>query len=149
MVNLFVDRGFVVNQTVILLHTSYMVCAFNYYKLDTIKNMYKYSKKLSQEEIQEAMYNSIDRGDLEVLKFLKELGADFSIEYISPDGTKYESQFMTAVRNGFFDITKFLVENGCTLDNYSDEEVNEFIRLAKESDDIYNYLVNKKIIPKG
>lgn len=95
------------------------------------------------------MYNSIDRGDLEVLKFLKELGADFSIEYISPDGTKYESQFMTAVRNGFFDITKFLVENGCTLDNYSDEEVNEFIRLAKESDDIYNYLVNKKIIPKG
>lgn len=149
MVNLFVDRGFVVNQTVILLHTSYMVCAFNYYKLDTIKNMYKYSKKLSQEEIQEAMYNSIDRGDLEVLKFLKELGADFSIEYISLDGTKYESQFMTAVRNGFFDITKFLVENGCTLDNYSDEEVNEFIRLAKESNDIYNYLVNKKIIPKG
>lgn len=149
MVNLFVDRGFVVNQTVILLDTSYMVCAFNYYKLDTIKNMYKHSKKLSQEELQKAMSNSINRGDLEVLNFLKEIGADFSVDYVSPEGSRFDSQLMKAVHNGFFDITRFLVENSCTLDNYSDEEVDAFIKYAKRSDDIYNYLVNKKIISEG
>ena len=147
IVILFVERGFNVNGSSRMSMGPYYVWVFSYCDLDTVKYIHNFSNDLNYDELCTAVYNSVKQGDLELLEYLKELNADFSNDHVnSSNGSRLDSQLMVATRDGYFDIVKFLVENGCTTDNYNEEEKKVLVNNAKESDDIYNYLVEKGLI---
>lgn len=147
IIKCFVERGFNVNGYDALNTNPWYVEAFLYCDLDTVKYIHKYSNKLNADELQEAMIESVKCGNLELLQYLKELGADFSIDEVNPsNGSRADSQLIVATRNGYFDVVKFLVENGSTANNYSADELEYLKEDAKVSDDIYNYLTSNGII---
>lgn len=147
IVRLFVERGFNVNGSSRLGSEPYYVWVFSHCDTDTVKYIHSLSNDLNYDELCEAVYNGVGQGNLELLEYLKELNADFSNDHVnSSNGSRLDSQLMVATRDGYFDIVKFLVENGCTTDNYNEEEKKVLVNNAKESDDIYNYLVEKGII---
>lgn len=147
IVRLFVERGFNVNGSSRLGSEPYYVWVFSHCDTDTVKYIHSLSNDLNYDELCEAVYNSVGQGNLELLEYLKELNADFSNDHVnSSNGSRLDSQLMVATRDGYFDIVKFLVENGCTTDNYNEEEKKVLVNNSKESDDIYNYLVEKGII---
>ena len=147
IVKLFVERGFNVNGGSTLSSRPYYVWVFSYCDLDTVKYIHSLSNDLNYDELCTAVYNSVKQGNLELLQYLKELNADFSKDHVdSSNGSRMDSQLMIATRDGYLDIVKFLVENGCTANNYNEEEKKVLVNKAKESKDIYNYLVEKGII---
>ena len=147
IVKCFVERGFNVNSYSRISTYVYYVWVFLYCDLDTVKYIHQYSNKLNADELHEAMMNSVEQGNLELLQYLKELGADFSIDYVnSSNGSRLDSQLIVATRNGYFDVVKFLVENGSGTSNYSKDELEHLKERAKTSEDIYNYLVSNSII---
>ncbi len=147
IVMLFVERGFNVNDRSRMSMEPYYVWVFSYCDLDTVKYIHNFRNDLNYDELCTAVYNSVEQGNLELLEYLKELNADFSNDYVnSSNGSRLDSQLMVATRDGYFDVVKFLVENGCTANNYTEEEKEILVNKAKESDDIYNYLIDKGII---
>ena len=147
IVKLFVERGFNVNGSSSLGSEPYYVWVFSYCDIDTVKYVHNFSNTLNYDDLCEAVYNSVRQGNLELLEYLKELNADFSKDDAnSSNGSRLDSQLMVATGDGYFDVVRFLVENGCTANNYTEEEKEALVNRAKQSDDIYNYLVEKGII---
>ncbi len=148
IVKYFVRNGFDLNTSNSLnTETCYSIWVFSFCNLDTVKYIHQYCDKMNENDLHEAIYNSVETGNLELLEYLKELNADFSVEHVnSSDGSRFDSELVVATREGYFDVLKFLVENGSNTSNYSEEEKEFLVKEAKESNDIYNYLTSKNII---
>lgn len=142
IVKCFVKRGFNVNACDRMNTASnYSVWSFLYGDLDTVKFICANSNKMSDKEIQEAGYNAVKQGNIDLLNYLKELGCDFSVEsFNESDNSRLDSELIIAISKGYFDVVKFLVENGANTSRYTKEEQAELIEWAKKSEDIYNYL---------
>lgn len=147
IVKTFVNRSYNLKTLNHTMSYPYSVFVCGYCDLDMVKYIHQYTEPMTKEELQQAMYFSATTGNIEVLKYLKDLGADLSIDNVDEsNNSRFDSQLITAVRLGYYDIVKYLVENGCTAKNYNVEEVEALIKYAKESNDIYTFLKNQNII---
>lgn len=146
IVKYFIDNGFILNTTNYMNTYNYNVAIFESDNIDIVRYVHQYCNKLNHDELKEAMIITVENGNLELLKYLKELNADFSDDYVLSDGSRYDSQLCTAVIRGYLNIVEYLVENGSNASKYSEEELNHLIGCAKCSDDIYKYLTSKNII---
>ncbi len=148
IIEYFVINGFDVSAEDNSSLEKYYIDAFLWCDIDMVKLIHKYSNKtLSETELLKAVENSVEQGNLELLYYLKELGADFTKYYTYEDGSG-ERPLGVAAQNGYLDITMFLVENGATLGSLDEEDADWITNFVKLSDDISIYLTENGIIDK-
>lgn len=146
IIEYFLNNGFIINEKDSLFNERYYVRAFESCDLETINMIADKSDSLNSEELVCAVHNSILQGNLYLLIYLNDLGADFTKGKLYNDNSESELPIYIAVNKGYFDIVKFLVENGANINSYCAEKKDLFIELAKNSQDIYKYLLEKGVI---
>lgn len=83
--------------------------------------------------------SAIDSGNLEIVKFLFERGADINIS------NSYYTPLSKASSNGYIDIVKFLVENGAIIETKNKRGMNALMEASK-----YNYTeIVKFLVDRG
>ncbi len=148
IIEYFVINGFDVSSEDHSSLEKYYIEAFRLCDIDMVRLIHKFSNKtLSETELLKAVENSVDQGSLELLYYLKELGADFTKYYTYEDGSG-ERPLDIAIQNGYLDITIFLVENGAALGLPDKEDEDWITNYVKLSDDIFIYLTENGIIDK-
>ena len=146
IIEYFLNNGFNVNEKDSLFNERYYVRAFNHCDLETINMIANKSVKLNSEELVYAVHNSILQGNLDLLIYLKGLGADVNKSKVYEDNSESELPIYIAVGKGYLDIVKFLVENGANINSYNNEKKEAFVKSARNSEDIYEYLLECNVI---
>ncbi len=150
IIKYFIDKGCDLNRRSEGLNERHILDMFGISDTDSVKYALQFCDGLSENEMLIAIHNCVTYGDLETLEYLKELGADDFNTHFMYEGTTYryeQTPLETAVKFGYFDIVKFLVENGATAELLSEEEFyGTFIYDIQRSNDICNYLMEKGII---
>ncbi|MCD8238693.1 MAG: ankyrin repeat domain-containing protein [Clostridiales bacterium] len=150
IIKYFIDNGCDLNRRSEGLNERHILDMFGISDTDSVKYALRFCDGLSENEMLIAIDNCVTYGDLETLKYLKELGAnDFNTPFMFEGSTyRYEqTPLETAVKFGYFDIVKFLVENGTTAELLSEEEFyGTFIYDVQRSNDICSYLMDNRII---
>ncbi|MCD8090967.1 MAG: ankyrin repeat domain-containing protein [Clostridiales bacterium] len=126
----------------------YFVEMFSYCDGDTLRFAFEHSGGLTENEMRLAAYKSAEGGNLEGLLLLKEMEIEsFNEPYAYTSGESSQCwPLYKAVEYGYFDIIKFLVENGATADGFWGSYVTFFNQNAEKSDDVYKYLIEKGIV---
>ncbi|MCD7854198.1 MAG: ankyrin repeat domain-containing protein [Clostridiales bacterium] len=154
IIKYFIDNGFNINDVGNNGLCKYMVDIYSRCDIDTIKTAEKYAEELNKNDIAAAIYECAHSGNYDGLVYLKESGiSDFNVcdtTYNSETGEysyfKSYTPLMTSVEHGFYEIIRFLVENGANTGGYTDGMKEQLILCAGKSDDIYEYLKSKGII---
>jgi ankyrin repeat protein len=88
----------------------------------------------------EPLYFAVKSGDLSVVNYMIEYGADVNTLYSG------EAPLTAAVSQGYFDIVKLLIENGAKINNGDEDfgDYDDLLDFAKEygGNRIYKYLVS-------
>lgn len=144
VVKLFVENGFNLNGSDSLyMDSRHAVWACSFCDLDTIKYVHSKTYKLNEIELNDAVSHAVEAGNIELLEYLKTLGAGFDTLNMNEDGSGPDPHLLVAARLGYFDVIKFLVENGATLKDFSEEDLSYFSKYAHYSSEICNYLTDK------
>jgi len=117
---------------------------------DSVKYLLDKGAKVNGKNSEGApLRNAVEAGNSKVVEYLIKKGANVNAVKISQDGEKaglkLESALMIAVRRGYFDIVKLLVENGADLEQqYESANYDTAIITASiYGRDILEYLIKK------
>lgn len=113
---------------------------------EIIKYVCSKGNKFDDNQLNELVHGAVERGDIDLLKYLVTLGAKLNTPLY--EDTNYNNLFKAAW-HGYLDIVEFLVENGVNTDDYSDEELESLNKRAKYSNEIYNYLNERNLLTRS